>query len=102
MTYFDPDALLADVRRKTATRRGVHLSAEQRAAAYRAKRGPLGWIFTGSSPEDVIADSRTLRKIMRIYKTRPRMRHSSGLTTISLPSGKKVRFHSDTGEVTRP
>jgi hypothetical protein len=117
--YVDAEALLADVRRKrertgevarrarfklgvrTATRREVRLSAEQRAAAYRAKRGPLAWLFEGSSPEDVIADSRTLRKIMRIYRDRPRMRHS-GRCEIHLPSGKTVKFNARTGAVIRP
>jgi hypothetical protein len=126
MTTFDPEALLADARRRhqaalervnrncarkgvqtasfgarrRATRRVV-LTPEQRSAALKAKRGPLGWIFTGSSPEDVIRDSTTLKKIMRIYRDRPRMRQSSGRCIIHLPSGKEVRFHPRTGEVTR-
>jgi hypothetical protein len=83
------------------TRRKVRLSAEQRAAAYRAKRGPLAWLFAGSSPEDVIADSRTLKKIHHIYKVRPYMR-GSGRTTIHLPSGKSVKFNTRRGEVIRP
>ena len=87
-------------RGETATRRAIHLSAEQRAGALRAKSGPLGWIFTGSSLEDVVRDSTTLKKIMRIYKARPRMRHASARTTIHLPSGKTVRFHTASGEVT--
>ena len=121
MTYFDPDALLADARRKrertdevarrvrlklgapkrTAVRRKVPLSAEQRAAAYRIKRGPLGWLFAGSSPEDVIADTSFLKKIHHIYKVRPSMR-SSGRCTIHLPSGKSVKFNTRRGEVMRP
>jgi hypothetical protein len=84
---------------KVATRRKAPLSAEQRAAAFRAKRGPLGWIVAGSSPEDVIADSSFLRKIVNIYKVRPYMRYS-GRSTINLPSGKTVRFHPSTGKVT--
>jgi hypothetical protein len=88
---------------ETATRsprRPIHLTPEQRSAALKAKSGPLGWIFTGSSLEDVVRDSTTLKKIMRIYRARPRMRHASARTTITLPSGKTVRFHADTGEVT--
>ena len=90
---------------ETATRsprRSIHLTPEQRSAALKAKRGPLAWIFDGSSLEDVVRDSTTLKKVMRIYKARPRLRNSSARTTIHLPSGKTVRFHSDTGEVTRP
>jgi hypothetical protein len=89
---------------ETATRRPrreIRLSAEQRAAAFRAKRGPLGWIFTGSSPEEVIEDSRFLRKVAHIFKVRPHMRHS-GRCNIHLPSGRTVRFNPRTGEVLRP
>ena len=87
-------------RGETASRRAIHLSAEQRAAALKAKSGPLGWIFTGSSLEDVVRDSTTLKKVMRIYKARPRMRHQSAHTTINLANGKSVRFHPVSGEVT--
>ncbi len=88
---------------ETATRRPrreIHLDAEQRAAAYKAKRGPLAWLFAGSSPEDVIADSRFLKKIHGIYKARPRMR--GGWTTINLPSGRSVKFDTRRGEVIKP
>lgn len=88
---------------ETATRRPrreVSLSAEQRAAALKAKSGPLGWIFTGSSPEDIVRDSSTLKSIMRIYKARPRMRNQSARTTIQLSNGRSVRFHPQTGKVT--
>jgi len=119
MTPVDAEELLADIARKRRrmdeisrqarlklgapkrTRRKVRpITAEQRAAAYRAKRGPLAWLFAGSSPEDVIADSRTLKKIHGIYKARPRMR--GGWTTIHLPSGKTVKFDTRRGEVIRP
>jgi hypothetical protein len=118
MTTVDADALLADIARKrkrvdeisrqarlklgapNRTRRKVRLSAEQRAAAYRAKRGPLGWLFAGSSPEDVVRDSTFLRKIHHIYKVRPYMR-GVGRTTIHLPSGKSVKFDTRRGEVIR-
>jgi hypothetical protein len=116
--YIDASELLADVRRKrervdeiarraraklgvrTTTRREIRLNAEQRAGAYRAMKGPLGWLFAGSSPEDVVRDSTTLKKIMRIHRDHPRMRHS-GRCIIHLPSGKEVKFHPRTGEVTR-
>ena len=92
----------SDRAHKVTTRRKAPISAEQRAAAFRAKRGPLGWLFAGSSPEKVIEDSTTLRKIAHIYKVRPRMRNSSARTTIHLPSGKAVKFNTRTGEVVRP
>jgi hypothetical protein len=118
--YVDAEELLGDARRKQrraeevarrahaklgvrrATRREVSLSAEQRAAVDRARQGPLGWLFEGSSDADVVRDSTSLKKIMRIYRARPRMRNASARTTIHLPSGKSVRFHSASGEVTRP
>lgn len=77
------------------------LTAEQRAAAYKATRGPLGWLWVGSSPEDVIADASFLKKIHYIYKSRPYMRHS-GRCTIHLPSGRTVKFNTRRGEVIKP
>ena len=89
---------------ETATRRPrreVSLSAEQRAAALSAKSGPLGWIFTGSSPEDIVRDASTLKSIMRIYKARPRMRNQSARTTIHAFERTIGRtLHPQTGKVT--
>jgi hypothetical protein len=119
MTTFDPAELLADARRKqrraeevvsraraklgvqTATRREGALDATQRAAADRAMSGPLGWLFVGSSPEDVLADSRTLKKILAIFRRRPDLRGTQR-SIIQLRNGRTVKFNPRTGEVIRP
>jgi hypothetical protein len=82
-------------------RKMAPLSAEQRAAAYRAKRGPLAWLFTGSSPEDVIADSSFLKKLVAIHRMRPELRRT-GRSIVHLRNGGTVKFNPRTGEVLRP
>jgi hypothetical protein len=118
--YVDAAALLEDCRRKqkradevarraraklgvqTATRREV-LTPERRAAAFKAKRGPLGWIWADvPSPEDVLADCRTLRKIAHVFRVTPRLRRSSWRCIIHLRNGRTVKFDPATGDVLRP
>ena len=79
----------------------MRLSAEQRAAAYRAKRGPLAWLFADASAEDVIEDAGFLKKIVAIHRMRPSLR-GTGRSIIHLPSGKTVKFNSRTGAVITP
>jgi hypothetical protein len=86
--------------RETAMRREA-LTPAQRAAAIKAKEGPLGWVFEGASLEDVIADSRFLKKVVNIYKARPRMRGGHS-TTLHLRNGRTVKLNTSTGELIRP
>jgi hypothetical protein len=86
---------------ENATRRPLHLDATQRGAVERARRGPLGWLFAGSSAEDVVRDSSMLRKLVAIHRARPYLRRGGGKgSAVHLPSGKTVRFHGATGKVT--
>ena len=117
METFDPDALLADARA-----RGRAASARARAALDRLGQPgaetaaryvdksdrPFSRLFDGAHPDDVIRDSRTIKKVFDVWRTSPRARRrgpgggqTKGTSTIQLPSGKSFRYHHDSGEVTR-
>ena len=96
MEYVDAETLLRDAHRKqrrakeavSRARAKLGVQTATRSEAYVDKSSPLAWLFADSSPEDVIKDSRTLKKILHIFKTHPRLRRSSGRSIIQLSNGR--------------
>jgi hypothetical protein len=109
MTTFDPEALLADARRRhqaalervnrACARKGVRRGGE---LFYSDGRGALGWLYKdGEDPDLVVRDSRTIKQMLKLWKRYPR-RVSRGTSSIQLPSGRSVVYDHKKGEILRP
>jgi len=85
MTYFDPDALLADARRKQRRADEIAERARARLGIETAPRSPT-YLTDGLTAEEIERDTASIYKIMdiwrRIGKTTP--------SPITLPSGKTI------------
>jgi hypothetical protein len=113
MSTFDPEALLADVRRKKertdeVVRRarlklGVRTTTRKSGELfYSDGRGAFGWLYAdGEDPDLVVQDSRSIKQILKLWERYPR-RVSRGTSSIQLPSGRSVVYDHKKGEILRP
>jgi hypothetical protein len=62
-------------------------------------KSPFAWLFEGADPDDVIRDSRSTKKIFKIWKRSSRHGRRSNMT---LPSRRKFIYGHDEHEVLRP
>jgi len=108
MTTFDPEALLADARRRheaalervnrTCARKGVQTAT--RREVYRDKSGgEFSWLFDGEDPDVVARDSRAIKRIFKLWQ---RSRKHGRMSTVTLPSKKSFTFDHDAMRVIRP
>jgi hypothetical protein len=85
MTHFDPDALLADARRKQRRAHEIAERARARLGIDTAPRSPT-YLTDGLTAEEIERDTASIYKVMdiwrRIGKTTP--------SPITLPSGKTI------------